>query len=496
MGWVKARKGLDGRTKYTAVYLDLQGRERSAGTYSTEKRAVREWHRAEEALRSGKVADPALGRQTLQHYVEDTWLAHHVMEESTREGYVYTLNRYILPELGRERMGTLLPDRVREWVSVIQHPPYKAKPPTVQKAKVVLDAILATAFNDGVAPVHAGRGVRTPPVATKPRRIITAEQFATIYAALPEGVMQLLVETDIESGLRWGELTELRPGDLDLDTGLLTVARAVVHLKSKARPDDERFVVKDYPKDRELRQLKLADHLVTKIKSFIAEHGLGPGDLLFQQPQPTGAVARKRPAELPDPDTLGLTEPNGKGKQYRHGTLTGYTLGTCRCRYCKDAIAAYRAGRRAQGRDEPQPPRTVTTDGHISSDWFRRNVWKKALAKAGLDFHVTPHGLRHAHASWLIAGGADLQVVKERLGHGSIATTERYLHALPDADDTALKALEAVRGAGTPKPATVAEQTAAPPAEQGADPRDAELAELRGMVAKFRDILGPLGDTA
>ncbi|MCW2940301.1 MAG: putative Tyrosine recombinase xerD, partial [Actinomycetia bacterium] len=38
--------------------------------------------------------------------------------------------------------------------------------------------------------------------------------------------------------------------------------------------------------------------------------------------------------------------------------------------------------------------------------------------------------MRHAHASWLLAGGADLQVVKERLGHASISTTEKYLHTL------------------------------------------------------------------
>ena len=56
------------------------------------------------------------------------------------------------------------------------------------------------------------------------------------------------------------------------------------------------------------------------------------------------------------------------------------------------------------------------------------------------------HDLRHAHASWLLAGGADLQVVKERLGHASIATTEKYLHSLPDADETAPDALAKIRG--------------------------------------------------
>jgi site-specific recombinase XerD len=60
--------------------------------------------------------------------------------------------------------------------------------------------------------------------------------------------------------------------------------------------------------------------------------------------------------------------------------------------------------------------------------------------------------LRHAHASWLLAGGADIQIVKERLGHATIATTERYLHTLPDADETALNALSAIRNRGSSPP--------------------------------------------
>jgi site-specific recombinase XerD len=64
---------------------------------------------------------------------------------------------------------------------------------------------------------------------------------------------------------------------------------------------------------------------------------------------------------------------------------------------------------------------------------------------ANLDFNVRVHDLRHAHASWLLAGGADIQVVNECLGHASLRTTEKYLHTLPDADDTALDALRRTR---------------------------------------------------
>ena len=58
------------------------------------------------------------------------------------------------------------------------------------------------------------------------------------------------------------------------------------------------------------------------------------------------------------------------------------------------------------------------------------------------------HDLRHAHASWLLAGGADLAVVMERLGHRQIMTTQQYLHTLPDADRKALEGFTKVRIAG------------------------------------------------
>ena len=101
------------------------------------------------------------------------------------------------------------------------------------------------------------------------------------------------------------------------------------------------------------------------------------------------------------------------------------------------------------GKTAPAPRKVRDTDGHIPADWFRNQVWYPAREAAGLG-KTRIHDLRHAHASWLLAGGADLQVVKERLGHASIATTEKYLHSLPTADETALDALSRIRNLRRP----------------------------------------------
>jgi integrase len=440
MGFARKRIDRDGSERYMACYRDLQGRIRSAGTFADEDRANREWQRAEDKLAEGRVGDPARGRVRFRRYVEETWLPNHEMEATTRQNYTYSMNRHIMPEFGGMRMIDIMPEHVRAWVTKLKKA--KVQPPTIRYNKIILSAIFTTALHDQVIWLHPCKGVKTPPVSRKPRVIITPEQFDTVYQALPDTEAQLLVETDIESGLRWGELSELRVKDIDFFTDVLTVSRAVVEVNPKFHPEGKRFIVKEYPKDQEYRQFKLGVQIIEKLK--IHAKGLGSNDLLFairdQQKKPTLRVA-------PDPDKLGLTPPNGKGRQYKHGTLSGYGAGGCRCDDCTAACTIYRAQRRALGKDNPRKPRLRQTDddGHISNDWFRRHVWYPAVKAAELGNHVRIHDLRHAHASWLLAGGADLQVVKERLGHASIITTERYLHTLPDADDTALSALATIR---------------------------------------------------
>ena len=86
------------------------------------------------------------------------------------------------------------------------------------------------------------------------------------------------------------------------------------------------------------------------------------------------------------------------------------------------------------GPDEPvfrSRKRRNASGGHLDVSAINRIVSKTAK-NAGIDAPVSPHWLRHAHASHAHARGADLALIRDTLRHSNIGTTSRYLHARPN----------------------------------------------------------------
>jgi integrase/recombinase XerD len=71
-----------------------------------------------------------------------------------------------------------------------------------------------------------------------------------------------------------------------------------------------------------------------------------------------------------------------------------------------------------------------TKSGNPLSRSHAQNIFDQLSCKVG--FKVTPHYLRHSHATHALENGADLVTVRDSLGHGSLQVTSQYLHARPE----------------------------------------------------------------
>ena len=377
MSYAKKRTGAGGKVTYTAVYLDPDGRERSAGTFDGKREAERAARRAQNAVESAEWIDPVDGKLTFERYVEDYWWPSRQLELTTRAAYRSYLDKHFIPYFGKRHMNSITPTVVEAWIAKALRE--GLSPASVRKYHSMLKTIFQRAVRDRILLTNPCAATELPKAVRKPRTIPTPEEFDRLISEIPKR-WRLMILVEIETGLRWGELVALRPASIDFLRRQIHVRETVVEVSRKISPTGERMQFKAYPKNDQHRTLVVGQDLIELLSADITTRELGRDALMF-------------PSSLKD------------------GTRP------------------------------------------VSRNTFRTKIWLPALGRAGLDFHVRVHDLRHAHASWLLAGGADLKAVMERMGHSQLLTAQRYLHTLPEADEQALAAFERIRSRNLPKTA-------------------------------------------
>lgn len=116
---------------------------------------------------------------------------------------------------------------------------------------------------------------------------------------------------------------------------------------------------------------------------------------------------------------------SGKGSRERVVPLGSFAL---------EALEAYLVRARPMLADGGSTGMFLNTRGARLSRQSAWAVLRGAADRAGLAGaeHVSPHTLRHSFATHLLAGGADVRVVQQLLGHASVTTTQIYTMVIPD----------------------------------------------------------------
>lgn len=338
--------------RWRAMYYGPDGRRYKAPrTFLTEKDA-RGWLalRQAEIIRNSWVPPEAnenpRPKLTLAEYAEQ-WLEHRDLKERTREHYRDLLDRLILPKLGGLPLASITADDVRVWHAKLD----KSTPTLRAHAYGLLRTIMATAASDGKITsnpcVIRGAGTARR---VKKIRPASLEELETLTAAMPEH-QQLMVLLAAWCALRFGELTELRRKDFDLEHGVVCIERAVVRT-------DDGFKVTTPKSDAGIRDVAIPPHLLSAIEDHLTKFVPNDPEALLFPAKHGGHLA---PASLyrsfyPARDAAG--RPDLRWHDLRHSgavlaAATGATLAELMARLGHSTpAAAMRYQHAARGRDK------------------------------------------------------------------------------------------------------------------------------------------------
>jgi integrase len=344
--------------RYRALYYGPEGRRgrryKAPTTFKT-KGEARKWLATVHADIIRKVWLPPVDQQpqppakvlTLTRYA-DQWMAQRNLKDRTREHYRKLLDQHVLDSaLGSMPLDSITPDDVRAWYAKLD----KDAPTLRAHCYGLLRTIMGTAVTDGKIPTNPcvirGAGSATRVHKIRPATLLELEKLT---AAMPEPYQPMILLA-AWCAIRYGELTELRRKDIDLDDEVIRIRRGVVRVGRDFRVTTPKSAAG-------IRDVHIPPHLLPIIEQHLANH-VEPGkdSLLF----PAKHGGHLAPATLyrsfyPARDAAG--RPDLRFHDLRHSSLvlaaaTGATLAELMARAGHSTPqAAMRYQHVAQGRDK------------------------------------------------------------------------------------------------------------------------------------------------
>ena len=199
------------------------------------------------------------------------WIAERpTLSERTRADYKRTFETKIEPAFGDVRLDRITSTDVRRW-----HATMSSTPVAAARAYGILHAIYATAVLDDVAESSPCRvqGAQNPPT-RHVAVILSPTEVAALVQSVPARYKALFL-TASWVGLRFGELAELRRGDIDVENGVIRVRRALTRVEGEA-------LVKAPKSQAGKRDVVLPPHVVDDLAAHLDTYvGPEPGALVF-----------------------------------------------------------------------------------------------------------------------------------------------------------------------------------------------------------------------
>jgi len=419
------------RNKRYTGYYRADGKVKSAGTFNSKAKALQAGLLAEEGadipLPKKSVLLPD-NQPTLNSYAKDL-LTRTDVRLSTKKTYLILLKKYALPKVGDTRISAIKRQDIRQLLESLKKE--GVSPSNLSHLKTALGYLFRQAVEDELIPTNPTHRIKTPVQRPDPTYTLEPKDFQAILKNLPTEGAQLFARFLIGSGLRFGEATELRVKDFNFSAKEVYVRRTVADI-GKELNRGKRFAVVEATKNGNKRTVVLSENLIAEVKKFVSVKALAKDDLVFSK----NTVLT--PGKLGSP-----TKRTGRKKSYtvgsrtfQHGTTYAYNVGGCRCVDCQLAVKEYRHQYRkdkAKGKaeslskSESKSQSLSKSEDYLPRDRWRA-TWNGAITTSGIGWYPKTHDLRHANATILLKNGVDVHEVKERLGHQSITTTERYLH--------------------------------------------------------------------